>query len=471
VIVLEKDGPGEGQTGRTTAHLSNVMDDRFTELERAHGVEGSRLAAESHGFAIDAFEEIVREEGIACDFRRLDGWLFLAPGQERERLDEEEAAARRAGLVPERHPRAPLDGFDTGPCLRFPGQAQLHPLAFLAGLCRALTARGGIIHGGTRVVAVEEDDGEVVVQAESGGAVRCRDVVLATNSPAGRYLAQMKMVPYRSYVATFRVPRGRLAPALWWDMADPYHYVRLSPAGEHDLLVVGGEDHRTGTVPGDTDPHDHLEAWTRERFPSAGEVVHRWSGQVLEPADHLAFTGRAPGSEHVWFHTGDSGQGMTHGMLASSLLTDLLRGRESRWADLYTPARLSTAGAGGYLDGVVGAARRFLEYLLPGDRGSVEDVLPGEGAVLKRERHPVAVYRDPSGTLHERSAVCTHEGCVVAWNPDDPGWDCACHGSRFDPLGKVVSGPAVQDLEETEAVTHEPPARHPGGRKARAPSR
>ena len=76
-VVILDDGPiGGGQTERTTAHLSNALDDRYIEIESWHGPEGARLAAESHTDAITMIEAIVGREGIECDFERLDGFLF-----------------------------------------------------------------------------------------------------------------------------------------------------------------------------------------------------------------------------------------------------------------------------------------------------------------------------------------------------------------------------------------------------------
>jgi nitrite reductase/ring-hydroxylating ferredoxin subunit len=182
--------------------------------------------------------------------------------------------------------------------------------------------------------------------------------------------------------------------------------------------------------------------------PSAGELLFRWSGQILEPADALAFIGRAPDDDHVYFCAGDSGQGMTHAMIAALLISDLMDGKDNPWAALYSPSRVRARALPRYARGGVHAARAFLDYFLPGDVSDVREIPAGSGAVIKRGLHPVAAYRDPTGLVHERSAICTHQGCVVSWNPEDPGWECPCHGSRFDPLGRVVTGPAVSDLGE-----------------------
>jgi glycine/D-amino acid oxidase-like deaminating enzyme/nitrite reductase/ring-hydroxylating ferredoxin subunit len=452
VVVLD-DGPiGGGETGRTTAHLASALDDRFSELERLHGETGARLAAESHAAAIDQIEGIVRAEHIDCDFERLDGFLFTPPGESSDVLDAELAAALRAGLHAERLERAPLSGFDTGPCLRFPRQGQFHPLRYLAALAGAITRDGGRIFTATHARKIEGDATARVV-TRPGHVVTATAVVVAPNTPINdRLVIHMKQAPYRTYVIGARVPAGAVTRALYWDTLDPYHYVRLQRAdGTHDVLVVGGEDHKTGQADDAEDRFGRLEAWTRERFPMAGPAEFRWSGQVMEPVDGLAFIGRNPRDEpNVFIATGDSGHGMTHGTIAGMLLTDLILGRENPWASLYDPSRVSLRAAKDFASENLNVAARYVEWATPGDVASAEAIAPGSGAVLRDGLTKLAAYRDPSGALHRCSAVCPHLGCVVHWNPVESSWDCPCHGSRFDPLGKVLNGPANRDLESID---------------------
>jgi glycine/D-amino acid oxidase-like deaminating enzyme/nitrite reductase/ring-hydroxylating ferredoxin subunit len=444
VVVVDLGDVCGQETPRTTAHLTNAVDDRYVEIERLHGEEGARLVAESHTAAIDQIESIVENEVIACDFERLDGWLFLQPKDEEDLLDAEREAALRAGVAGvERFERAPIPSFDTGPCLRFPHQAQFHPLRYLAGLCGAIHRDGGRIHGRTRVVEVEPAE-RVHIRTAQGPEIVADSVVVATNAPiTERFAIHGKQAPYRTYVVAFEIASDVVPRALYWDTGFPYHYVRLAPlAGGAEALIVGGEDHRTGRADDELERHVRVEAWTRQRFPEAGEVMHRWSGQVMEPADKLAFLGRMD-AENVYVATGDSGQGMTHGTIAGMLISDLVLGRENRWTKLYDPGRVPVKALPKLLQESVGTAAGFAAWVTAGDADSLP---PGAGAVVRRGLAKVAVYRDQGGTLHERSAACTHLGCVVAWNPAESTWDCPCHGSRYDAWGRVTHGPAVQDL-------------------------
>jgi glycine/D-amino acid oxidase-like deaminating enzyme/nitrite reductase/ring-hydroxylating ferredoxin subunit len=451
VAVLDAGALGGGETSRTTAHLASAIDDRFTEIERLHGADGARICAESHAVAIDTIERMTQVERIDCDFERIDGYLFGGGEDATASLTEELEAARRAGVEGVvMLPRPPLETMDAGDCLRFPRQGQFHPLKYLRALAQAIVRDGGRLHTGTLVADVEEGQPARVI-TDGGPVVTADDVVVATNSPfINRFAIHTKQAPYRTYAVAAQVPRGAVPRGLYWDTLDPYHYVRLAPSAEEgeELLIVGGEDRKPGDDADHEGRFEELEGWARERFPTVGNVVFRWSGQVMEPVDGVAFIGRNPGGhENIYVATGDSGMGMTHGTIAGLLITDLIMGRTNPWARLYDPSRVTLGAVGKFLREGAGVVGRMAEWFRAGDVETVDDIGPGSGGILRRGMTKVAVYRDPEGRLHEFSAACTHLGCVVAWNPIAASWDCPCHGSRFDPYGRVLAGPAVAELK------------------------
>jgi Rieske Fe-S protein len=135
---------------------------------------------------------------------------------------------------------------------------------------------------------------------------------------------------------------------------------------------------------------------------------------------------------------------------AGILLTDLILGRKNAWESLYDPSRISLRALPRFAEENLNAAAQFADYVTPGDVDSVRDIARGSGAVVRRGMSKLAVYCDHKGELHERSAVCPHLGCIVAWNSIENTWDCPCHGSRFDKTGKVVNGPAGAGLSSAE---------------------
>lgn len=455
VCVLDARQPGEGETGLSSAHLASALDDRFVALERLHGPEGARLAAESHATAIDWIERTARAEGIECGFARLDGWLFLGPDQGRDLLERELEAARRAGLPVELVEESPVPSLTAGPLLRFGRQAQLDPLAWLAGLSRAVRALGGRIHAGARVEEVHGGNEPWVLLA-GGRRVKADAVVVATNTPIHlRVQIHTKQAAYRTYVVGLELPRDPALRALFWDTADPYHYVRLagvetSPGRE--LLLVGGEDHKTGQALHPETRWGRLVEWARARFPTAGALRYRWSGQVLEPVDGLAFIGRSPDrSENVYLATGDSGHGLTHGTIAGLLITDQVMGRENPWEELYDPRRRTLGATSTWLGENLNVAAHYLDWVASESVRAPCLLAPGEGTVMSRGLRRLAVFRDERGEYHVRSARCPHLGGMVHWNAAEQSWDCPLHGSRFDACGQVLNGPANCGLEPVDS--------------------
>jgi glycine/D-amino acid oxidase-like deaminating enzyme/nitrite reductase/ring-hydroxylating ferredoxin subunit len=464
VIVLD-DGPiGRGMTGRTTAHLVNALDDRYYDLEKFHGEDGARMAAQSHSAAIDRIERIATDEKIECDFERLDGYLFEPPNESLKNLEKEFEACRRAGLEVEWVKNAPIADFDTHRAIRFPRQAQFHPLRYLQGLADAITRLGGQIFTGTKVEeALGGENARVITTNKL--TVTAKAVVVATNTPINdRYVIHTKQAPYTTYVIGLQVRRGEVNRALYWDTAEragmesglgtvPYHYVRLANGDEegNEVLIVGGEDHKSGQADDFEQRFQRLEDWARVRWPKAGEVTFQWSGQVMEPVDSMGYIGRNPSDEkNVYIVTGDSGNGMTHGAISGMLISELIRRGDHAWAKLYDPSRITARTAPDFAKENLNVARQYVDYFTSGDISSADDLKPGEGAVVRRGLKKVAVYRDEAGEFHEMTAICPHLKCIVHWNRTETTWDCPCHGSRFDALGKVLNGPSVADLAPVE---------------------
>jgi len=458
VIVLDRGLIAGGMTSRTTAHLAPICDDGLSALINLRGQETARLFQESQEAAVARIEQNVAELGLDCNFRRLDAFLFPAMGVDfndsRDQRQEELDAARRVGAAAELVTGVPLKGFENAPVLRYPNQATFHPLRYLRGLAGVIREQGGRIFANSPVLAVEElPDGGVRVSTENGGAVEAATVVVATNSPINdRFKLHTKMSPYRTYAMAFTLPRGDLPDALFWDTADPYHYVRLNPGpGSVDYLIAGGADHKSGEADDGEIRFEAIEAWIRQLVPSLAKEVTRWSGQVLDTIDYCAFIGLNPGSSSVYVVTGDSGQGMTHGALSGMLLKDLISGKENPWAGVYDPSRKTPSGVINYVRENLSAVKNLAGYLLPGDLESLDALAPGQGGIVRAGLRKIAACRDMAKELHLHSAVCTHSGCEVAWNSTEQCWDCSCHGSHFAPDGTVLNGPAVAPLQPVDS--------------------
>ncbi len=453
VIVIDRGAVGRGMTARTTAHLATELDDFYADLIDIRGEEEARLFFESQRAAVDRIEAICREAAIDADFRRLDGYLIPTEEYPIADLEREFQACHKIGIEVEWADQAPVPGLETGRSLRFPNQGRFHPTKYLAGLADAIRAKGGKLFADTAHVSEEEKDGRVEIRTERGPVIRAGAAVFATNSPTNNKVAiHPKQEPNRTYVIAGRVPKGSVPDVLVWDSYEKYHYVRLQEHSDgEDLLIVGGEDHRSGEADDMPDRFAALADWTRRRYPSFGKTEYSWSGQVMETIDFMPFSGRNPGNARIYIHTGDSGQGITNGVAGAMAIASLILGRECRFASVLDPGRKSassTTAIGEFVRGQIGAAKNLAEQLGPGELESIEELKPREGGILRRGLSKIAVYRDEKGDVIERSATCTHMGCVVHWNSFERCWDCPCHGSQFAVDGQVLNGPAVRPLAD-----------------------
>jgi glycine/D-amino acid oxidase-like deaminating enzyme/nitrite reductase/ring-hydroxylating ferredoxin subunit len=450
VVVIDRGEIGGGMTARTTAHLSSSIDDSYEALIKLRGLEESRLYYQSQEAAIARMQANSQQGDIDCDFRRLDAYLFVAPGSDPKELEREYEASRAVGLQVEWADKAPLRSMSTGRCLRYPNQARIHPLKYLHGLAGEITKRKGKLYANTRVDKIEETDQGVVVTTALGHQAKAGAAVVATNSPINDLVAiHTKQAPYRTYAFATEIASGAVPDALYWDTYDPYHYVRLQPGADgKDFLIVGGADHKTGEAADQEARFAALEAWARDWFPQIGKITHQWSGQVFEPIDAVGFVGRNPGSDRIFICTGDSGEGITNGAMAGLLISRVILDGRSDWTSVYEPSRKPLRATGTFLEENATMLKNLSEHVRPGDVASVDELKPGEGAIVRNGLKKIAAYRDPNGRLHLRSAVCTHLGCVVHWNPFEKCWDCPCHGSQFSTDGEALQGPAVFPLAE-----------------------
>jgi glycine/D-amino acid oxidase-like deaminating enzyme/nitrite reductase/ring-hydroxylating ferredoxin subunit len=460
VIVVEDGYIGSGETGRTTAHITCALDDRYFELEEIFGKEKTALAANSHMAAIGWIADTVKNENIACHFKTVDGYLFLSSSDNSETLTKEYAATQRAGLETEMISQVPGLAAEEGKsCIKFPQQGQFHSMKYLGGLTDAIIRMGGEIYTETKAENISKHGAKA-----NGFDIKAKHIVVATNTPVNDWVAMhTKQWPYRTYVIAAKIPKGTLSYALWWDTGNqmskwivyPYHYVRLEALDDQfDLLISGGEDHKVGQADAEDIPEEdryiRLIEWTKKRFPAMGEIVHKWSGQVIEPIDSLAYIGKNPGDENIYIITGDSGNGITHGTLGGIIVTDIIIGKENPWIALYNPSRITLKTTGDYLHEVAAMAAQYTDWVTKEDIKDAHELPPGQGGIISSGLKKIAAYCDEKNNLHACTAVCPHLGGIVQWNAEEKSFDCPVHGSRFTPLGEVMNGPATTSLKKLE---------------------
>lgn len=453
VALIDRERVASADTSRTTAHLTYVTDDRLHHLASKFGTDAARKLWEAGEVAIDTIERIVEETGNDAGFTRVPGYLHAPIGREPSRR-EIETLRKDAEL-------ARSFGFDATfvestvyggrPGVHFAQQAKFHPRRYLKGLLEEIKQRDGLVFENTTLQSVEDGD-PMTVQA-NGRKIRCKYLVIATHNPLmGKKgaltasLFQTKLALYTSYVLGARLPRAVVPEGLYWDTNDPYEYLRIDEREDHSYAIFGGEDVKTGQERDAEEVFDKLTRRLHDRLPQA-TIDRRWLGQVVETDDGMPFIGE--NEEREFIATGFCGNGFTLGTLSALMARDRFLGRGNPWSSLLAVNRSPFhGGSWRYVQENVDFPYYFVrDRLRRAETESVDQVGPNEGKIVSHQGKKVAAYRDDAGQLTLLAPQCTHLKCLVKWNGADRTWDCPCHGSRFQPTGAVLSGPAEQPLQ------------------------
>ena len=434
VVLLEAGRVGTGVTGHTTGKATSLQRLAYTELRESHGLDTARAYGQANEAALRHIAENVATESIDCGFRRVANYTYAESSEALARVRAEAEHAAGLGLPSTFTTEVPLP-FPVRGAVRFDNQAQLHSVKYLQGLARAVHGGGSFVFEGSRATGIE--DGSPCVVGLATGSVTAREVVVATNVPfgdGGRYEALCR--PHRSYLVAGLVEGAPLG-ATFISADDPMRSILTIGIGGRSFVLAGGEGHLASEPVDTAERYGRLAGFARDRL-GATEIAYRWSTQDGIPHDGLPYVGSmTPESRNVYVVTGLRKWGLTNGTAAALILADTLAGRENPWAAVFDSNRAAPA---------TGAASATAAVRIPAGRPGDVEVLPGEGKVFGSGDESTAVYKDPEGYVHAVSAVCTHLGCLVGFNPADTTWDCPCHGSRFATDGSVVQGPALEPL-------------------------
>ncbi|NJD77365.1 MAG: FAD-dependent oxidoreductase [Candidatus Methanoperedens sp.] len=447
VAVIESQRIIKGVTGYTTAHITSAHNLIYDYLIDHFGKDGAQQYADANQEAIERIAQLVEEHNIDCDFRRTSEYIYAESKEDVEKLGREFEAAKSLGLPVSYMDAAPLP-FKTYGAIHYKNQAQFHPRKYLLSLAKLIPGNGSFIFENTRALDVEESEPHRI--KTDRGYLIAKNVIIATHFPflnQGMFFARME--PYRSYVLGVRIA-DEVPEEMFDSSKDPSHYIRTQPTPDGLLVIVGGEDHPTGHAANTVEHYERLEQFARNHF-QIKSIDYHWSTQDNYSFDKVPFIGRfTPGSKHLYVATAFKGWGMTHGMVAATILSDLILGRSNPYQELYNPGRYKLLTTGGKL---ITQNIQIAETLLKGRLSRPEkfsSINIREAKVVDVKGEEVAVYKDDKGNIHAVSPACTHMGCIVSWNSAEKSWDCPCHGSRFNFNGEVIHSPAVKNLERKE---------------------
>jgi glycine/D-amino acid oxidase-like deaminating enzyme/nitrite reductase/ring-hydroxylating ferredoxin subunit len=446
VAVIEADRLVKSVTGNTTAKITSLHSLIYDHLISEFGEGKARLYADAQESAKEKIASLIEQLGIDCDFRRTSAYTYTLDEQEKEQIEREVEAATRLGLPVAYTEQTELP-FPVRAAVRFDNQAQFHPRKYLLALAEKIQGGGSHVFEGTRALDIEE--GETCTVRTDGGMVRARSIIVSTHFPfydPNIYFAAM--YPTRSYVLGCRL-NGPVPQGMYVSTGTPHNSIRNNPYEGGEIVMLGGEHHKTGQGGDTRERYQRLEEWARANFDIAS-IEFRWSTQDNNTVDRVPYIGRlSSGSEHVYVATGFAGWGMTNSHVAALLLSDMIQGRENPWGELFDPSRFKpVTSARDFIRENMNVAKEFMaDRVSTPELDDLSKIPKGGGEVVKWKGERVALYKDETGKIFSCSAVCTHMGCIVHWNGAEKSWDCPCHGSRFNYDGHVIQGPANEDLE------------------------
>ncbi|RTZ46651.1 FAD-binding oxidoreductase [Chryseobacterium arthrosphaerae] len=243
-IILEAANIGFGTTGGTTAHLNDFFDTTFTQAIQDFGLDHAKLYAGSGKEAIEMIENNIQQYEINCDFTRKSAYLFALDEKQEEQLKNIVEGAAKVGHEMTYVNEIPFP-IPFREAVLIPRQGHFHPVKYIKGLCEAFIRLGGLIQEGCLCEEHDEQEDFVVVKT-SKGEIKAQNVVYATHIPPGINLLHFTNAPYRSYAMAFTLKDDQYPWELGYDLCEPYHYYRIQEYEGENLLIAGGEDHKTG---------------------------------------------------------------------------------------------------------------------------------------------------------------------------------------------------------------------------------
>ncbi|UEG54772.1 FAD-dependent oxidoreductase [Mucilaginibacter daejeonensis] len=449
-VVAEAFTIGYGTTGGTSAHINTFADTTYTEAESAFGEEGAKLFKQAILDGYHTITDNVAEYKINCDLETRPGYVYAEDDEQEKQLKDLYDGATKVGVAIEYVNEVPVK-VPYQKAVMLDGQAQFDPLKYLSALANEYLKAGGVILQHTMVNEVQCHEG-VHTATTANGTIKASNVIYATHMPPHINVFNMKCAPYRSYVLGVELVDHEDVPdALIYDLQEPYHYFRSHVVNGQKLLLVGGNDHKTGH----DDPEqafDDLENYVRQYY-NVKSVVYKWSSQYYVPVDGLPYVGQMPlQADGTYCATGYNGNGMMLGSVSGAILADMILGNENPLTELFNAKRMKPIdGFTEFIKENADVAYHFVADKFKGQHlDSFNELEPGTGKLIDIDGQKLAAYKDDAGKVHALSPVCTHMGCNVAWNACEKSWDCPCHGARYDIDGKVVTGPATKDLEQIE---------------------
>jgi glycine/D-amino acid oxidase-like deaminating enzyme/nitrite reductase/ring-hydroxylating ferredoxin subunit len=446
VAVLEANNIAHGTTGHTTAKITSQHGLIYNKIISKFGEEKAKQYAEANESAIRFISNLVKEKNIDCDFSFRPAYVYTQSDDYIKKIEKEVKAASKLGIKASYEDNIQLP-LDIKAAVKFDNQAQFHPLKYLLSIAKEIPGDGSNIFEFTKVVDIEDGEPGTVITS-SGNKVTASKVIIASHFPCydglGMYFA--RMYAEKSYLLGVKI-KEKFPEGMFITAEDPGRTLRSQKYEDGEIVLVGGEHHKTGSEKQTNIHYENISNFAKETF-NLQEILYRWSTQDCMTVDGVPYVGYINSrTSSILVATGFGKWGMTNSTAAAKILTDLITEGESPWAPVYNPSRFDIIASGAKL---VSENLNVAETLIGGKITPAPkdvDIKNGEAKVINVDGEKIGAYRDENGTLHMVDITCTHLGCELVWNEAETTWDCPCHGSRFSYDGDNIEGPAFNPLK------------------------
>lgn len=447
VAVIEADRLLNGTTGHTTAKVTAQHGLIYDEFISNIGRSKARLYYEANLEALNFIEKTVEQHQIDCNFSKQDAYIYATTEEYAHKIEKEAEAYEKIGIDGGLVDKIPFNmKIQNGLVMR--DQAQFHPLKYLAHLVQKITEKGGHIFENTTAVNVETGECPTILTREKF-RVTAKHVLICSHFPfyEGLGLYSTRMYASRSYVLAAKV-KNEYPGGMYVSVDKPARSMRSATVNGEEVVLIVGEDHKTGQGVDTLEHYKALETFAQQVF-ELEDIVYRWSAQDLITLDKVPYIGEITSSEpNILIATGYRKWGMSNGTAAGLLFRDIVLNKNNRYKDLYSPSRFyANPSLKNFLVQNVNVVGHLIKGKLEMPNKTLEDISNDEGGIITIQGQRRGAYRDKEGFMHIVDTTCTHIGCEVEWNNGDRTWDCPCHGSRFSYTGEVVEGPAEKPLQ------------------------
>lgn len=447
VIVIDKSDIGTKTSGYTTAKITSQHGLIYEYLINSFSQDFAKKYLNANQDAIKNIKNIIDTENIDCDFTFQNSFVYTTKPEETDKIKKEIDAVNSLGFNAKFITETSLP-FDIAGSIMFPNQAQFHPRKYMLGLCNCIVSNNGNIFTNTTATNVKKEN-DAYFTYTTNHKIKSKYVVLASHYPfiniPGFYFT--KMYQTASYVIAIDLKSNNFN-GMYITSSNPVYSYRAVKEGDRTLLLLGGMGHKTGETVSIHSTYSILEQEAKKYYPDC-EILYRWNTEDCITLDKIPYIGEFSNlMPNMFIGTGFNKWGMTSSNVAANIVSDKILRITNKYEDIFSSTRMSPIKNRWEMKNIIKQTTNSLVVdKLKISSDTLEDIKRDSGTIIEENGRKIGIYKDTSGNIFAVKPICTHLGCLLNWNNVDKTWDCPCHGSRFNYMGKNLYDPAIKNLE------------------------